>query len=51
MIKRLFKKMKRFEDKYIVNKTEEKQNPIIDLKKSSIHPKIVDFTFNLRKDT
>jgi hypothetical protein len=66
LIKRFFHQVKRFEDKYLV-KTSLDGNDSLDQGgslhgaggghatplqlKSSIHPKIIDFTYNLSRDT
>jgi hypothetical protein len=66
LIKRFFHQVKRFEDKYLV-RTSTDGNDSLDQGvgphaavggqttplqlKSSIHPKIIDFTYNLSRDT
>ena len=67
LIKRFFRQVKRFEDKYLV-RTSPDGNDSLDQGggsphaagggqttplqlKSSIHPKIIDFTYNLSRDT
>jgi hypothetical protein len=67
LIKRFFHQVKRFEDKYLVRTSQDGNESLdrqggsplaaggghttpLQLK-SSIHPKIIDFTYNLSRDT